>query len=731
MLLHCCDSLLLILFYIFFLTVHVKNARKNKTDEDLKLYLGCSDRVAPVMTGLKNTKKSYLFKCDKCNKSFLGNSFADHMERKHSYTKNTSKLLQSKLRVFYLWCTKGKKGVQKPLSCPLCFTWHLRLDNHLKYKHKEIEKHEKHIIISIQREKEWCDLNEKKSYGVTNPNAPFKVRSEQPILNQQFVSQNPINYIPSNATKLTNDLHEKWNIEAEDLFDIYYDTPEKLLNAFEDNTTDLHPKRDRENAVQHRRHLKYVWQVIDKSMQIFPRIAFSNVRLVQDMYHNKTRQLVGKGGVEASTLKVRIGSLRKFLIFLRSQGIFAGISRKQIQTLLESLSDWNDQLKKLVGQRKVAIRKFKQRQLMTAKHLIAYGRSTFVQSLIKKLNLLENSDSVAFSTGFATDTRGYLMVNLCAMNGLRNSNLCNLQLEDVENYTLDPKYPGHMIVSNDDYKTSTIYGEKLIVIPKCIYKHVLLYIKYLRAKISKKKSKYLFITSSPNNEMMSSADVGAALTASFLKATVFDKDEYNRVSPTRMRVACATIACNTEGIDMGFFANVFMKNRKETTAWHYNVLANNRDALSMAMMIGNSFQVGDHEVVVNQEQVAEMTKAMTTASLPSREDVVKWFKENSDFIDSAEKQNILEILEELGQPKSLTCSNTGTFYPKKLKSDKSCVGSDDNDDEFDDCENDLVDNDIASEYEQLDDFNIDTTVSTRLHKVSSFPSYLCNRPSLT
>jgi len=520
---------------------------------------------------------------------------------------------------------------------------------------------------------------------------------------------------------LTDDLREKWNIEAEDLFDIYYDTPEKLLNAFEDNTTDLHPKRDRKNAVQHRTHLKYVWQVIDESSQIFPRIAFSNVRLVQDMYHNKTRQLVGKGGVEASTLKVRIGSLRKFLIFLRSQGIFAGISRKQIQTLLESLSDWNDQLKKLVGQRKVAIRKFKQRQLMTAKHLIAYGRSTFVQSLIKKLNLLENSDSVAFSTGFATDIRGYFMVNLCAMNGLRNSNLCNLQLEDVENYTLDPKYPGHMIVSNDDYKTSTIYGEKLIVIPKCIYKHVLLYIKYLRPKISKKKSKYLFITSSPNNEMMSSADVGAALTASFLKATVFDKDEYNRVSPTRMRVACATIACNTEGVDMGFFANVFMKNRKETTAWHYNVLANNRDALSMAMMIGNSFQVGDQEVVVNQEQVAEMTKAMTTASLPSREDVVKWFKENSDFIDSSEKQNILEILEELGQPKSLTCSNTGTFYPKKLVSDKNCVGSDDNDDGFDDYENDSVDNDIASEYEQLDDFNIDTTVSTGLHKRATKP----------
>lgn len=34
-----------------------------------------------------------------------------------------------------------------------------------------------------------------------------------------------------------------------------------------------------------------------------------------------------------------------------------------------------------------------------------------------------------------------------------------------------------------------------------------------------------------------------------------------------------------------------MKNCKETTVWHYNQHLNNRDALALAILIGNTFQV--------------------------------------------------------------------------------------------------------------------------------------------
>ena len=50
------------------------------------------------------------------------------------------------------------------------------------------------------------------------------------------------------------------------------------------------------------------------------------------------------------------------------------------------------------------------------------------------------------------------------------------------------------------------------------------------------------------------------------------------MSCTRIRVACATFACNEGNIDMGYLAKNLMKNREQKTALHYNILANHRDA---------------------------------------------------------------------------------------------------------------------------------------------------------
>ena len=50
-----------------------------------------------------------------------------------------------------------------------------------------------------------------------------------------------------------------------------------------------------------------------------------------------------------------------------------------------------------------------------------------------------------------------------------------------------------------------------------------------------------------------------------------------------------------EGIESGFFAQHFMEKEKETTNFNYNLYANYREALKLAMMIGDTFEIGGIE----------------------------------------------------------------------------------------------------------------------------------------
>ena len=115
-----------------------------------------------------------------------------------------------------------------------------------------------------------------------------------------------------------------------------------------------------------------------------------------------------------------------------------------------------------------------------------------------------------------------------------------------------------------------------------------------------------------NNWRLTQSNVSASLTASFKKAKVFNLGEYKRVSCTRIRVACAIFACNEGNIDMGYLAKRFTKNREQTTAIHYNMLANHRDALYLASLIGDSFQIYSGEIIkVPREQIEDLTTIVT------------------------------------------------------------------------------------------------------------------------
>ena len=172
---------------------------------------------------------------------------------------------------------------------------------------------------------------------------------------------------------------------------------------------------------------------------------------------------------------------------------------------------------------------------------------------------LENKNAGKPTIRFYQNVRDYLISKIYIMNGLRSSNIIELRVEDVNDAEESVTYPGYFTFTNSSYKTSTIYGEKFFVLPKNLFSDLKLYHLKLRTILSQSSNDYLFVQN--DGEKMTHGAIGSVLTASFDKACVFNKQEYPRVSPTKVTCICATFGCMKEGIDSGFFAKYFMKNK--------------------------------------------------------------------------------------------------------------------------------------------------------------------------
>ena len=226
-----------------------------------------------------------------------------------------------------------------------------------------------------------------------------------------------------------------------------------------------------------------------------------------------------KNGVQASTLRSRYTSVAFFLqLLIEKKQIFAGMSRSQVHLLDESLTDFNKDFSPHIKQRKVDVGREKVRQLLLASHFVSYGRSEAIQNL---LSLYEQHKGPSknirkkLSRTVVIQFRDYLISSLVIGNGLRASNIMELRMKDFEEYKIVKGYEGHKVIINDKYKTSTIYGEKFIVIPNALFHHYLFYIKYLRGYISDTTSNEVFLAAS-GQKKMSQSNVTTSLTASFL-----------------------------------------------------------------------------------------------------------------------------------------------------------------------------------------------------------------------
>ena len=199
-------------------------------------------------------------------------------------------------------------------------------------------------------------------------------------------------------------------------------------------------------------------------MVMFPINALTNLHSLRDNYHYPTFEMIGKtGGVQASTLRSRYTSSGFFVQFLRKNQIFAGLKRFQLQMVEQAMTDFNKDLNPHIKQRKIDVRRDKVKQLFLPSHFIRYGHSEVVQNLIGIFhNYKKNPKKYRklLTRKIAIQFRDYLIASLVIGNGLRASNIMKLKLSELSDCKTVAGYEGHKVISNDNYKTSTIYGEK-------------------------------------------------------------------------------------------------------------------------------------------------------------------------------------------------------------------------------------------------------------------------------
>ncbi|XP_057297196.1 uncharacterized protein LOC130626107 isoform X2 [Hydractinia symbiolongicarpus] len=682
-----------------------KRKKENKIQELLKQHLGATDCVTSQIGADK--KKFYVYKCPVC-KSFISAKLQRHLIESHEYSYDDARMASTKMRLLYLWCHADKHSIHLPLPCETCHEWHSRLDRHLKTHpvHKTLKSEEVAKMVEDARAKYWVkgySSHPKPGDSAVPDVVEEQNEYEEEIYNNEEVlirlkpkpleSLSPsIDYIPPAASRLSQQDRKTWNIKFADYFTIYFQNSEDLLDAFEqDLLTSGHTKA---NSVQHRNHVTLMWSAVDRELNMFPVNPMSNIHLFRDFYHRPTFKSIGKhGGVQASTLSSRYVSLGFFIQYLRRNQVFAGMSRVQLQILSDTIKDFNKQLNPFIKQRKVQVRRLKVKHLLHPQHFINFGQSEYVQTLISKA---ENRDKhCQYTKRFAQNFRDYLIASLVIGNGLRASNIMNLRLNDFENFQVVKGYEGHKVLTNDNYKTSTIYGEKFIVMPDALHQHFLFYQKFLRPIISKSKSEKAFLPSS-GQPQMSQTNVSSSLTSSFSHAKVLKPNEYHRVSCTRIRCGLATFACNDGGFESAFFAKHFMKNREHTTDLHYNLLSNRRHALNIAMKLYESFNGADGIEIHAEPQDVQLlvTKLKNSTSNINKENVIQWLLKNDPSISKHELSDMKAILEEVNRTHN-SIGNTSTFYSKKQQDSSSeCSSTEDTGTDF---EKATVDDDKVDE----------------------------------
>ena len=238
-------------------------------------------------------------------------------------------------------------------------------------------------------------------------------------------------------------------------------------------------------------------------------------------------------------------------------------------------------------------------------------------SVWKKLReIYEEPDSfVSFQD--AIEIRNYLMTTICIVNCLRALNLMNMTVHDFYQAKLDPEIKDAYRFYNAKYKTSLVYGDKVIIVSRSLYDDLKAFITYARPvltdnKFRSNKLRYIFTSSAndqKNKELMNQMNhslVSKCLTRSFEKAEVFRKDGYKNVSPSRICFSAITELVMLGEDTLDNIAHCFAKHSTQTCKKFYVQFFSNREA---ARLSWKSLQMFTN-IAKEEQKAIEMKRRM-------------------------------------------------------------------------------------------------------------------------
>ena len=97
--------------------------------------------------------------------------------------------------------------------------------------------------------------------------------------------------------------------------------------------------------------------------------------------------------------------------------------------------------------------------------MLKYGNSQHAKNINEKLKSHSEHDKDAIKINKQQAiNRDYLKVLLIYFNCLQASNLINISLDDVKKISKNDKIDDAWVLANSEYKTSMIYGAKIILL---------------------------------------------------------------------------------------------------------------------------------------------------------------------------------------------------------------------------------------------------------------------------
>ena len=341
-----------------------------------------------------------------------------------------------------------------------------------------------------------------------------KTSNEQPGPSHKAVIQQPGpscqktqhrgKYIPSKVARkplqeykkeITTALRRQYNIPDRNIFRYYYDDAIKVIHDFkiykqETSTNPVQTSKQRNERVQTMaNNVKLVWREVDINMGVFPRDFLNDPDLIEDNFYRphlnalianinlpKAKQTVH---IQASTIKSKLCSLAVIKIRYNS-----------LSRIIPKVQELNSSLKMSIDQREQVISKHKSDTLIAANKFQSYGNSKHIKETNQDLYSLSVSPkTVTLTRQKAIDVRDYLMVSLTYFNCLRVSNLMNITLTGINNIKPHDEIDGAHVLTNTKYKTSVIYGPKIILLSNTHVDQIKLYIQKLRPFITKDDKK--------------------------------------------------------------------------------------------------------------------------------------------------------------------------------------------------------------------------------------------------